>query len=353
MAYVFESCRRQAECAGGPATSCLELTFRCPDIAASVGSTRTAESLRACAEEYAAFPCEKVNAGEIPSCVTPGTKQPGEPCLFNSQCLSLACSAQDGQCGACASLVGENEDCSGMGVACELGLVCDESSQTCEKPVITAPEELAEAGESCISKTDCSDNLYCDATNRCVPYPALGMSCAGPRSCDFTEDSYCELDGLTCKAPPALGQPCGVDGFTGTAGACADNTRCHKTSAAVGICEALAPVGSPCFVDPETQGADPYSCVEDAYCNGQVSPALCTARLDAGESCAAGGACKSGLSCLCESNDPACPTKVCGRLKIDSQSCSAPGDVCHPGFSCDGGVCVPVDSQGLYDAACQ
>src|SRR5688572_16563471 len=55
MAYVFESCRRKAECAGHSAAGCLELTLECPDIAASVGSTRTAESLAACAEEYAAF----------------------------------------------------------------------------------------------------------------------------------------------------------------------------------------------------------------------------------------------------------------------------------------------------------
>jgi hypothetical protein len=355
MAYVFESCRRKAECAGQPATGCIELTLDCPDIAASVGSTRTAESLAACAEEYKTFPCEQVNAGELPSCVTPGTRQGGEPCLFNSQCSSLSCSADVDQCGACDTLVGENEDCSVAGVACDFAFVCDETSQTCVKPVVTAPDEPGSEGDACASGPDCGYNLDCDPDSKtCVPFPSLGMSCAKPRTCSFEDGSYCEVDGLTCKALPAIGLPCGVDGFTGTAGYCADGARCRRTSASAGTCEAPAAVNEPCFIDPETQDADSSSCAPNAYCDTSVSPARCAERQNAGESCSAAGAvCQSGLNCLCANNDPACASKVCGRLRIDSQSCSAPGDVCHPGFGCTGGVCVPIDSQGLYDAACQ
>jgi hypothetical protein len=240
-------------------------------------------------------------------------------------------------------------------VACDFAFVCDETSLTCVVPDGSTPElDLAEEGESC-ETASCASNLDCDPdTKTCVPYPGLGMSCAGPRTCDFEDGSYCELDGLTCKARPALGQACGVDGWTGTAGYCATGSVCHRSSPNAGICEAPPLAGAPCFVNPETQEPELYSCGQERYCDTSVSPALCAERLDAGESCGASGAqCKSGLSCLCANNDPACSTQVCGKLRFDSQSCSAPGDVCHPGFACTGGVCTPIDSQGLYDAACQ
>jgi hypothetical protein len=226
--------------------------------------------------------------------------------------------------------------------------VCNDGK--CESVGASAGPNKA-LGEACVSTSDCAPSLRCDQTTKaCANYPTLGMSCADTRTC--VNDSYCELDGLTCKAYPTLGMACGVDGFTGTAGYCATGLRCSFSSKSVGTCIEPRQVGQPCLNNPDTGMPDAYGCEDGTRCDEAQVPALCAPLIVKGQACGLGLPCADGLKCLCPDGSATCEQHICGELRLNAQSCSSPGDICHPGFSCSAGSCQPRESQGLFAAAC-
>jgi hypothetical protein len=349
--YALASCTRRAECEARSDSGCLTSTLGCPDVVSSAGSTRTAEVLSACAADYAVFPCADQLAGKRPACVTPGTRQTGEACAYPSQCASLVCKVMTaGNCGLCASLVGEGESCAAPDVACTNDLACD-TSQKCVKRSI--PGDRPAAGQACTPAVGCSPDSYCEsATSLCTAYPGLGMSCENERWCAV--DVYCELEGLVCKALPGLGAPCGVDSFTGAAGYCAAGLFCNRVSKGAGTCQHPPAVGEPCLIDPETQTPFMESCGLDKYCDASVTPALCAAPGAPGQACYSGAdnTCQSGLLCSCPGFEDPCDQTVCQTMRFGKQRCDEPGAACHPAFSCTQGVCVPRDSRGLFAEIC-
>jgi hypothetical protein len=352
IAYALAACSRGAECDGRGASYCVQASFGCPDLVFSPGATRTPAGLKACAIEYATFSCDELHLGKLPACVTPGTRQTGEACVFSSECESRSCK-RSGSCGVCARVVGEGQDCSAPDVDCEFHLNCD--GGVCTAMPVPQPSGTLEVGQPCGAAAACRADLYCaSSTGLCAPYPTLGMSCADRRSC--VSDSYCELNGLVCAAPPSAGQPCGVDGYTGQAVHCAEDLYCQRTSESTGTCGLALEVGEPCLVDPETQLPTAYGCGDNRRCDTSVMPAVCAELLGPGADCTnpPNDACSQGLSCLCDPVAPnqTCPKRTCATLRFAGQRCDEPGALCHPAFTCTGGVCVPLDSQGTFASSC-
>lgn len=70
-----------------------------------------------------------------------------------------------------------------------------------------------------------------------------------------------------------------------------------------------------------------------------------------GEPCM--GACADDLRCLAPPAMPGSAMRHCIRPRMPGESCTAEHDVCLPGATrCEGGVCVMVEWQGLYETAC-
>ena len=353
IAYAYASCHRSLECSSQTSSyQCLNAGLQCPDVVSSPGSTRTIAGLQACAAAYDAFPCADLMAGKLPECVTPGQRQDGEVCEFPSQCRSLSCNVTDGTCGKCATLVNLGEVCDDEALVCVGGLVCDAAQSPAK--CIAKPENgpLAGPGQPCTGP--CVSGYFCDggSSGVCVAYPTLGMSCADRLSC--AGDAYCAVDGLTCKALPGDGQPCGVDGFTGQASACSAGLYCNASSKTVGVCQKPPGVGQPCLaLFDSNQIPTSYVC-SDSRCDTSAGTPMCVALGGPGADCTAAGAfsCASGLNCTCTDGDASCATRTCYKLRFADQSCTEPGFLCHPGFSCTAGKCVPKDSQGLFAKNC-
>ena len=350
IAYVLAFCDRQATCGAGSSAGCLASTYQCPDLTDSSGSTRTVAGLQACAKAYDDLPCDQVKLGVLPACVTPGTRALGEQCAFSSQCSSLACSGEQA-CRSCVPFSHQGEPCSNNEV-CAGNLRC--TLGECQLPEATTPTPpLAGVGMACsvASGVYCQSDLYCDAaTSKCAAFPSLGMSCAVEQAC--SAPAYCETDGLTCKALPGEGAPCGVYASAEIAGACASSLWCARSSKTAGVCRKPPQVGEACVLDPETglpqyQGCDSTT----ARCDTTKSPPTCAAKAAKGEACKDTVECATDM-CICADGKQSCDTRICGHVQYGDQPCVAPGDVCHPGFSCTAGVCKPRDSQGIFAAAC-
>jgi len=343
IAYAVAFCTRRAECSGHLA-NCLAVSLTCPDLTFLAGSTRAVADLKACADVYRQLPCDEIERGIEPHCVTPGTRALGEPCGFASQCASLACSSGRETCGVCVPAAHEGESC-GKGEDCAGFLEC--IGNVCE-----LPGKLTQSlGEECSDAAAkyCQAGLSCDkATSKCVPYPTLGMSCAGTRNCGG--EAYCELAALTCQAYPGVGMSCGVD-ISGDARYCAEPLRCVSPSKGVGTCMLYPQAGEACLLAAEAETTGYQLCEAGLRCDTATSPATCAAKGGPTQVCSFDRDCVSGLTCVCLSGQAACADRVCGRLQLRGQPCTAPGDVCHPGFSCVAGVCEPRDSQGLF-ASC-
>jgi len=350
IAYALAVCRRQSECSGSTGGDCWSVSFDCPDLAFSPGATRTPAVLKACAEAYQKLPCEQIELGILPECVTPGTRAVDEPCSFSSQCASLACGGDD-TCGKCVPSAHEGEACTEP-ASCLGYLTCLDGKCTRGTNAGGTPRAV---GEDCSTANAlyCQAGLYCDnATSKCVSYPAVGMSCAETRTCGA--DSYCALDELTCRAMPGKGAPCGVDGFTGRAAYCQAPLICSRTSNAVGTCVDVPEIGQPCIIDPENDTPVYGACVASARCDEAQAPPTCVAKASRGQSCTKPTDCAFGTTCMCPHGEASCDTAatICARIQLKGQPCTAAGDVCHPGFTCANGVCEPRESQGLFEGAC-
>ena len=347
IAYALASCERQAECSGSEPGNCLRVSFSCPDLVFSAGATRTVADLKACVDAYKKVPCEQLAAGVFPACVTPGTVELGAPCSFSSQCASLSCGG-DQDCGMCVVSGHEGDSCANGGL-CAGQLLCTDG--TCVVPSLTG---LA-VGQPCsdAARMYCQSGLRCDAaTSKCAEYPTLGMSCADTRSC--LGDAYCDIDSVICTAFPGEGMPCGVENLNIAGGYCAEPLLCARTSKTVGICRMPPKVGEPCLLDPEFARPEPLPCHAEVRCDATKSPPTCIAKAGQGQACSATSDCASGTSCICPGGEVSCDASVtiCGHIQLKGQPCTAPGDVCHPGFSCTAGVCEPRDSQGLFATKC-
>jgi hypothetical protein len=349
IAYATAVCERREECRGTTVGDCYMYTRLCPDLTFSPGSTRTVDGLYACADQYRQEACDAVNLDVIPPCVTPGTREAGATCVASSQCTSLVCDTNGGGCGTCEPMVGVGESCSGS-VTCTPGLYCDPATQLC---ATYEPVMQGGAGDPCSTDSDCGGWVFCDQTTTprgtCTPYPEVGADCSKARGC--ASDGYCALTDLVCHALPGTGQACGVDARSQVPHWCASPLVCHPaTDSAPATCLPGQARGEPCLVDA-SGATDVDSCAPGLTCDNSLLPATCMGGALPGESCnpSAANPCAPGYSCPCA--DSSCTSGTCVTLSVAGGRCDEPNTQCHPAFTCTGGVCAPIDSQGLF-AAC-
>lgn len=319
-AYVMAQCLRREECAGTTSNRCAETADAyCPDLLFSEGSTRTLEGVLDCAAEWKTFSCDNALVYKLPDCVTPGTRQVGETCVYPSQCATQECSGNGTSCGVCLELAEPGGACSDT-LICPPGEDCASGSCAPREPYSgePAPVKLGE-GEYCIAG-DCEKGLTCvsnDARtdNVCRPVPEAGDDCYllyfgvgnDGQVCSEWEDTgvYCDATELKCLAAPAAGEPCGVRDV-GSTPVCAAGSYCNAS----GICEEPKGPGEPCL----------------------YSPAL-------GQICA---------DSVCDALD-----SLCKETRKLGESCGAVDQTCEEHTLCEDDVCVADDTLEDFSTFCE
>jgi len=338
ITYAVAQCLRRTECLGRTPTirDCMSSARDCPDTFFSDGATRTVAGTKACAAEYATYPCDKLNAGFLPDCATPGTRATGEACLFNAQCASRSCDTRSSGCNQCDSLGELGADCSMPSQGCKPGLFCDRTSNQC-----VAHIERVE-GAPCTATTGCNYGLYC-ANLTCTKYPAHGMDCRTAPEC--LDGDYCAADN-TCTTPPGVGQPCA----TAVSGRmyCSSDAYCSFADATHAVCVALPKAGQACGRQLNEQMAlTNQVCAEGSFC-GPTS--TCMPPGPPGATCEDDGQCQPELYCAC--TDSSCSARSCVTIGLTDEACGVPGAICHGGFECVDGHCRPRATQGRFAATC-
>ncbi|HEX2880968.1 MAG TPA: hypothetical protein VHO25_15660 [Polyangiaceae bacterium] len=334
LAYAFASCRKYGACNGDPEVFCPQ-PDDCPDLVFSPGSTRTPEGLIACLPAIEDFDCELWVGGFRPDCITLGLRQPGEPCLYASQCASLICGEEGATgCGQCLAPIAQGQSCADHPTACDNGLECS-STNVCDPFVYEPPMPMPDpfvplpAGSPCVTAADCEMDLACvdpenDGIGLCDEKPGLDAPCyVTPGGSWYCQGGlYCDAAEI-CRMLPPLGEACGHDATSPT-GYCASDTFCNPTT---DLCEARVPAGSPCeFLVQCSEG-----------------------------SCRSPG--NAFAACV---NDPAFPPEVqttytdcvCGLDKREGEACNPAFNPCEAGTSCNDGTCIAPESLGTFEAAC-
>jgi hypothetical protein len=151
---------------------------------------------------------------------------------------------------------------------------------------------------------------------------------------------------LTCLSVPSAGDDCGVDSFVGDAIYCTSDAYCDR-SVDPALCRKLPAAGEACYQFDNGY----FICDLDSRCDNSLNPPTCASLPRAGEPCYE-GRCASDLFCWCA--EEYCAERTCLRLRLPGESCADPGDHCLDGASaCEHGVCVAVQSQGLFEKLCQ
>jgi hypothetical protein len=274
----------------------------------SEGSTRTVESVVACAKQWRDLPCDAVSKGASPDCAAAGTLALGEKCINASQCASRACDGFNAMCGVC---VDNPIECDAKAnLPCPAGQACY-GNHCIDTPASGPAADAPELGDACVTGAaqTCGDS-FCKPDGAgddgvCSRWPRLGEDCASALKCE-EGDSYCGSS-LTCVALPAANAACAAD--------------------ATGI----------------------LRCASGSYCDVTGTTFQCRAVPKAGGVCR--GVCDVGLACTENEFDGV--DGKCVRRRMPGDSCGGPDDLCLPGATrCEGGVCVLVATQDLYETAC-
>lgn len=327
--------------------------------------------------------------GESPLCqrfCSPlhGDRAEGEACqalrdedgLVSDCAQGLYCA--DGECMApCRALGGRQrgEACASEALGpfddCAAGLWCSWSSGVCE-----APPGL---GASCFDGS-CAEGLYCRwETNTCVQASGAGGPC---REASCAEGLYCDYGADACRPAGGVGADCWDL-------PCADDLYCaYSEFSGTAQCRAYAGEGEDCREVP---------CEEPLVCD---EANVCAPAPEAGEPCAFGFLCATGLVCdledtscalppeegepcpegtcagraWCDTSDPLgvgvctarraldepcaghrqcesnyCPNGFCWPAPLEGDDCQGTG-ACAPGLVCNGSTCEPTKSRA--PAAC-
>jgi hypothetical protein len=327
LAYVKAYCAFFARCQGTAESAvCYDRSASdCPDLLFSEGSSRTPSGVAECAGALASWSCERYAKGELPSCITPGTKAVGDQCAFPSQCASLSC-ATTGGCGTCNPVPQPGGPCDeATSRVCPAGQRCMGTTCVDGYPLTS---EVAPGG-TCDDQHQCNSQGYC-LEGKCQARVALGGSCVSSNVCAV--GSYCDINAGKCAGPPPPGQPCATD-------------QAVKPCDAKGVCEngtcvALPGAGQACY---EPSGG---ACAPGFWCRVDMPVGSLTRVCEAVSSSYTN--CQNQYQC---GDGYACELGKCLQRSTYRGTCDA-AHVC-PGLStCMNGSCAPIESQGLFAMRC-
>lgn len=306
-AYIDAVCRRRAVCQGNsPDQVCAGFAddFPCPDYFFSADAAHGPAQMFDCAAQVATLSCGMALLG-TPPCSTPGTRAPGEKCLYGSQCSTLGCSVsyREGVCGTCLPFLAPGAPCNTRDGVCPVDLVCYNGS--CQKAPDLAPVAVPGPGLPCTGS--CAAGYACSSGKTCAPLPPAGQPCSLLGDC--SADAYCTT-GSVCAPRPGPGAPCVMDFLNYPQ--CAANTYCAAPS---NICSSRAPLGAPCT----PLGSGTSTCVTGATCVETATKG----------------------------------TYSCRTSRETGESCTSPTDVCATGTTCTGGKCTTTGmNAGIYEQVC-
>jgi hypothetical protein len=166
----------------------------------------------------------------------------GAPAGLGESCLEVACApdlaCQAGTCVArpAIQVVGRDEPCTAAGVYCADSLYCAAGACVDRKPADAGCSDSVECdaglyceltctaflhqGDDCTTGR-CGSGLWCNADERCAPYPRLGDACSTPRALTAGPrlersapcwEGWCDTGepDPTCKPFLAPGGPCSL-----------------------------------------------------------------------------------------------------------------------------------------------
>ncbi len=288
------------------------------DSAAAAACVSALRSSSACVFEGASVPgCDAFQRFFLT-----GLTADGDPCYGSNECAPTSYCTLDSSAGTCPGVCTPRFAAAtpvADSVQCLEGLY--RYNGVCTARVAREGSCAPTGGSS--DRQSCASGDFCDSTDTCVAYKAVGESCAAePTACGLL--SYC--DGGQCTAFEAPGTACNPSGAT----ICQADLTCL---------EAFADGGSPtCRRLAATNGckAD-QDCGAGFHCSGYsagVTLGNCIAKGNVGVGCTTASQCKSGLFC------------------DSSGKCAAPaalGEACDPAPQ-GGGSCVALPGVGCADA---
>jgi Dickkopf N-terminal cysteine-rich region len=245
-----------------------------------------AAAAQQCQTEMAARSCDRTSReGRIPLVckhVFEGRVPAEETCAFDQECISGSCLLPGCPAGQC---------CPG---GCKAG-------------------EPSPPGTACQFDTQCEDEAFCGVDRVCVALVGAGTSCRKDSECAYGLGCVGKtaLQDGTCKALPALGQPC-PDNACADAGAVCDST---STCVTAGLLGAACPTGIECSAF--------YTCGAGGTC--EDTPQLGMACTDV---CAGAAWCNAG-TCA----EPQADAASCTIAGKDSQECASQFCLEGPFFS--------------------
>lgn len=133
-------------------------------------------------------------------------------------------------------------------LACAAGGFCEEEDVDVTGTCVGTASGTA-VGEACTDgATTCASGLVCDATGHCNAPKAEGEPCMDEADCG--DGLFCNIEdgGFTCRALPAIGASCGVNG-------CAAGAYCDGSK----TCVAVKAKGASCADDDE---CSPGHCIQ-------------------------------------------------------------------------------------------
>jgi hypothetical protein len=215
-----------------------------------------------------------INVNQECNTIFTGTVAGGGACFFDQECASATCQTTASNCdsftqccaGSCLAVsapVAVGGDCSAAGATCVSGAVCVVGSSATQTETLTCLNPGG-AGAACTNFEACDSGLYCDSTSETCKTPvATGGACnptIGSSMCDSPKD-YCDTTTMVCTPLLAVGSPC----TQGTPSPCVSYATCDATT---NTCLERPAVGAAC----DTTGAGP-SCLGGSC---DATTAICT-----------------------------------------------------------------------------
>jgi len=276
-------CERAARCQLFPSEeSCMTYSRIRPNpslgAAIEAGAVRyDGQAAKRCIDETAKQSCDLTTDDAhlgLKSCAEMyrGTREGGEECAFESECVSGTCNVPadcggngccNGTCRPAQKPSSVDGDCAKTS-DCERGLVCSKDLKCTAQ---------GSDGANCKSDPECSTGFACvgatlNTAGTCRALPHLGEPCPYQRCSD--ENLRCDSNSHTCVAAGLPGDSCPT--LTECSAAMECNSSTHT-------CRELPTLGMPCML----------SCGGDAFC----SDGMCIAPRANGSPCEGYGECET------------------------------------------------------------